>query len=391
MTRPLWRIIALLLVCASLASAQEATREKPDAKPGAKPETIKEEQKLFQPGSCGKSSLSIVSGIPVVRLEGAPEEIGKAYGRLLGREIDVLWKNYLEKAAGLSGGTEELVRIALEMDEHVPERFKREMRGLAEETEIDYGRTLAANAFPDIYRRGGCSTFAATGDATAGGAPLLARNLDFFGMGVLHRTGIVAVFRPKDCKPFVSVTWPGLSGVLSGMNADGLCCAVMEVRGAGDTTKGMPSVFLFRRVMEEAADVEKALAILKDCPKVAGNNLMLVDREGAAAVAEIGPGFCNVRRAEQGMLFSTNHHRSGIEKPERCRRYGAFEKFAASGHGAIDLEALERILLNVDQDLITVQAMIFEPTSLRLHLATGKLPATMGDYVTLECENFLQP
>ena len=66
MTRPLWRIIALLLVCASLgfsyissvhlASAQEAAREKPDAISGAKPGTKLEEPKLFQPGSCGDSS-----------------------------------------------------------------------------------------------------------------------------------------------------------------------------------------------------------------------------------------------------------------------------------------------------------------------------------------------
>ena len=168
------------------------------------------------------------------------------------------------------------------------------------------------------------------------------------------------------------------------MNGDGLCCAVQEVRTGKVTTSGMPSIFLFRRVLEEASTLDEALAILEKSAKVAGNNLIIVDSDGRAAVAELGPGHFRVRRAEEGMVFSTNHHRIGLPRILRCRRYKKFEAFAEEKAGSIDLDSLKEILDSVNQGMITLQSMIFEPAELRIHLATGTTPSSRAEYKVLD-------
>jgi len=350
----------------------------------------KEAPSLFQEGKSGASSLKLVSGIPVAYLEGTSEEIGQAYGELLGAPIRRLWDGYITVSASMSGGTARLIRESMQMDPHVPERYRAEMRALGKAIGYDYAKIMACNAYPDIYRKGGCSTFAATGKASKNERPLLARNLDFPGFGVLDKTTLVALFKPEGHKPFVSVAWPGASGVLSGMNGDGLCCAVMEVRRGAVTTKGMPSTFLFRRILEEASDLDEALAIVEKTKKVAPNNLMILDRKGRAAVAEIGPGFFQVRRGKDGILFATNHHRTGPEGPPRCRRYAVLEKYSRERKRPVDEEVLKRALLAVDQDLLTLQAMIFDPLALRIHLAVGRVPATRSDYKVLDFAKLLE-
>jgi len=328
--------------------------------------------------------LATRNGIPVARLEGTPAEIGAAMGRLVAEQVDSLWKRYMKPISDISGGPERLIAESLKMDAHLPERFREEMKAFAKAANISYGKILTTNAFPDIYRKGACSSFAASGAATRDGKPLLARNLDFFGNGVLEKTSIVIVFKPKGRKSFVSVTWPGFSGVLSGMNSDGLCCAVMEVRLGKVTTDGIPSTLLFRHVLEEASTLDEALTILEESVKVAGNNLIIIDRQGRAAVAELGPGLFRVRRAEDGMVYSTNHHRKKLPTILRCGRYKRFETFAEEKAGAIDPAALKKILHSVNQEMITLQSMIFEPAALRIHLATGMTPSSKAEYKVLD-------
>jgi len=327
---------------------------------------------------------AVEEGIPVARFAGTPAEIGSAMGRHVAAQVGSLWEKYMEPIAEVSGGPEKLIAQSIKMDAHLPERFREEMIAFARAAGISYDKILTTNAFPDIYRKGACSSFAASGAATSDGKPLLARNLDFFGNGVLEKTGVVFVIKPEGRKSFVTITWPGFSGVLSGMNSDGLCCAVMEVRLGKVTTDGMPSTLLFRRVLEEASSLDEALAILETAVKVAGNNLIVIDGQGRAAVAELGPGLFRVRRAEDGMVYSTNHHRNRLPRILRCGRYKKFEAFAEEEAGAIDAAALKKVLHSVNQGMITLQSMIFEPDALRIHLATGVTPSTKAEYRILD-------
>ena len=334
----------------------------------------------YKEGRFEQGRIYRVGGIPILELEGAPEALGRAQGKLVEKEAAALMRFFLNPAAMMSGGLPKLKSEALKLEPQIPKRYRKEMKALAEATGREYEEVLTGVAFPDVYRGGGCSTLAVTGPAAEGGRTLLARNLDFFTCGVLDKYGLVVVFRPEGYHAFVSVTWPSLLGVLSGMNEKGLCCAVMEVRSGIRRYDGMPTTLLFRRLLEEADTVDEALKIVGKSRRVVSNNLMLVDRKGTLAVAEIGPGRLEVRRATEGVVFSTNHHREGREFAPRCRRYGALTRFTKANHGKLDAEKLEEALHLVNQGKISVQSMIFDPTALTLDLSMGALPSTKGPF-----------
>ena len=348
-----------------------------------------EGRRPFEPARIGTSRLLHVEGTPLLVLEGGPAEMGKAHGTLLKHEAEILIRSYLVPAALLQGGMARLEARARSMEPALPERYRVELHALAEALGRSFDTVLTAAAFPDVYRGGGCSTLAVTGERSKEGGPLLARNLDFFPMNVLNRYGVVIVFRPRGFHAFASVTWPGLAGVLSGMNERGLCAAVMEVRSGRRDFTAMPSAFLFRRVLEEAATVEEGLALLEKTPRAASNNLMLLDASGAAAVAEIGPDRFAVRRPEGGVLYATNHHRAGRAAPPSGGRYGTLARFCRS-RGKLGLADLKEALDAVNQGRITVQSMIFRPRDLVLHLSMGPLPASRGPFRKVPLASFLR-
>jgi len=348
------------------------------------------EPQEFKPQKAGASSLEFREEVPVMILSGNPEAMGLAHGSFLKEQVKVLYQNFMQPASRMAGGMQSLQASAMKMEKHIPERFKEELKALAKASGLDYESLITGCAFPDVYRGGGCSTLAVLEEAAKGEKPLLARNLDFFTLTVLEKHGVVTVCKPDGFNSFVSITWPSLIGVLSGMNDKGLCCAVMEVRTGKRSNTGMPSIFLFRKVLEEAGSVEEGLELLKSAKRVASNNLMLIDASGAAAVAELGPGYFEVRKPEKGILFSTNHHCQGPSLNRSCPRFKRFEAFTQEHHGQLDVPLLQKALDVVNQGAITVQSMVFEPKTRKLHLSMGTLPASRGTYNTLCFEEDLK-
>lgn len=343
----------------------------------------------FKEGAAGNSSLKIVSGVPLAVFVGEPQEIGEAQGKLLGDVFAQVSKEYFDRAALFVGGKKALLERAKKMEQFIPACYIDEMKAFAKAAQTEYEFVLLANAYADVYRGGGCSTIAVSGEASCG-AILVGRNLDFFSFGLLQKYTLIAVYKPKNLKSFVSITFPGICGVLSGMNEDGLTVAVMEVRSTEDGVEGMPSVFLFRRVLEEAGTVDEALKILQGEKRPASNNLIVADRTGAVAVAEVGPKRFEVRRAKDGAVFATNHFREKLESPPECSRYALLEKFVREKRGKIDVAALKEILRSVSISFLSIQSMVFEPAALKVHLASGEIPATKSEFKEFALAEYLK-
>src|SRR5439155_25547632 len=104
------------------------------------------------------------------------------------------------------------------------------------------------------------------------------------------------------------------------------------------------------------------------------NNLVLMDASGARAVAEITPAGVTVRRASDAQaLISTNHQRGAtdLDSNGRCDRYDCLHDVASKQFGHVGVPQLERLLGRVSQGDMTLQSMIFEPSTRTLYLATG--------------------
>lgn len=324
-----------------------------------------------------KGRIDVIDGVTVVHVEGTPKEMGKQAGTLLKDRIRALTQGYL--GAVLPRDRTQVLLAARQMEAHVPVRYREEMKAVADAAGVPYDDLLLGNVMVELFQQ--CSTAVVSGRRAEGGTLLFGRNLDFPTQGVLEKFSVVIEYAPKEGRGFVAVTWPGLVGVLSGMNRDGLCVANLLAASDDQSFDGCPYMFLLRDVMEGSGTVEDALAILRKSRRTTANSIMLADAKGAA-VAETTHESMAVRRPEDDRLFATNDFRA--DKDVRCDRYDALVHLTSDVKTPLGTKDMERLLDAVDLEDINVQCMVFVPARRELLLSLGKTPAAKGPFVTLK-------
>jgi isopenicillin-N N-acyltransferase-like protein len=186
------------------------------------------------------------------------------------------------------------------------------LAGMAEALDLDRAHLLRSalssyvtDALAARGRVEGCTVWAASGPATAGRAPMMAKNRDY---SLAHLPfQALADARPDDGYRHLYVTSAGSPGVFSsGMNEVGLAVADTHVLSA-DLGPGLARYTLMMDVLERHASVMSALAHLQDTPRMGGGNLILLDAAGEMAVFETGHRHYGVIPADQHIVAATNH------------------------------------------------------------------------------------
>lgn len=330
-------------------------------------------------------------GVPILHLRGTPEEMGEQHGRLLKREIQALtayMRNFVgpDQLDACRARARELFLAA------TPDDLRREATALAAAAELPLDDVLFAQWMTDLYRVFACTCVGSPSDE----GPLLARNLDFPGQGYLAEYSLVVVARPAGKRAFVSVSWPGLVGVLSGMN-DGVALAVMVVHETTGARAGVPFQLAFRRALEQAGDAAGVEAALRAMPLTVTNNLMVVDRGGAARVLELHPDRIQARAGDaQGRVVSTNHF---LRSPEPWRPSLTHISSLTRYRRAADVTRKEQGPLTVDRarealrrsaSQLTQQSMLFFPARGEVEVALrARPPAPEGRWVRLRASELL--
>ncbi len=312
--------------------------------------------------------------IPVVEMRGDGSDLGLQHAKDLQPVIHMLHEQYLRTIFSNEDIHQRALIGAAAFEPHVLPRHLEEIRSLAKGTELDEREVMLANCFLDLLPMVACSTITLPAAASPDGVARFGRNLDFPSLNVADKNSVVMIYHPKDRYSFAAVSWPGLVGVLSGMNEHGLALCNMEVTRPFRLPRAMPYTLLYRTVLEQCKTVDEAIELLKKTDRQTSNNVMLMDASGARAVAEISPDAVNVRKADdQTALISTNHQRStgNGDRAGRCDRYDYLHDESAKVFGKIDQAELQRMLGHVAQREMTLQSMIFEPANRLLWLAVG--------------------
>jgi hypothetical protein len=182
-----------------------------------------------------------------------------------------------------------------------------------------YQRFLYLNALYDIslsFEHSplvGCTTVAFHGAARPAGGALLARAFDMEVDPIFDRGKAVFLVHEDGKLPFASVSWPGLVGVVSGMNAEGLAVVVHGARAGDTATTGEPVVHALRRVLSEARTTDEAVRVLAEHSPLVSHLVVAADARGDVIVIERLVGAPPVVRhlPERGAV--TNH----LEGPAR--------------------------------------------------------------------------
>jgi len=346
------------------------------------------EQTAFNPARHGKGELRYINNVPVAIFAGTPQEIGEQHAVLLanpGSELLKFPRNFLADS-----GLELLWPLAVQAGKTLllksPARHQEELKAISETSGLDGDALAVANTLLEL-RRLGCSTLIVEPSRSATGGPLFGRNFDFPSLGMLDRFSLVTIYRVDGQHAFASVGFPGLVGVLSGMNDAGLSVATLDVYHSADGSPrfdptGVPLAFVFRQILEECTTVAEAEALLQQCKATTCANLAVCDQQ-QGVVFEITPKQVVRRNAQQGLLPCTNHFRAeGLSLQEKCWRYDLLQ--TAREKQLLGIEDVQQHLHQANQKELTLQTMIFEPRTLMLHLALGRPPVSGNEMRQIE-------
>jgi hypothetical protein len=339
--------------------------------------------------------LKYVGGLPVLTVEGTPEQMGRQQAALTAEAAHRILE-YPRELLGRVGWEDRWTKLLERgrlLAAQIPPQHLVELNAFAEAAGLDRDVLVGTNAMVDTYRGGfGCSSLIVEPERSVTGAPLFGRNLDFFNLGILHKYSLVVVYRPEGKRAFASVSFPGMLGCFSGMNDAGLAVAVHEVFLSRDRSglfnaRGAPYTFCFRRILEECATVEEAEALMRSMPRTTLLNLAVCDR-ARGAVLELTPKNVVLRPSEEGICVCTNHFRT---KPLATltlspRHWQLSKARRLAQLGVADVAAK---LHEVNMGRLTVQTMVFEPGPLKLHLAFGSVPASALPLRELELAGLL--
>ena len=162
-----------------------------------------------------------------------------------------------------------------------------------------------------------CTAFVAAGPSTANGHTIVGRNFDFDVDPWFDDDKIVAIVSPAGKIPYVSVGWPGMTGVVTGMNAEGIWINVNGGRAGELDSAGMPVVFTTRTVLEGARSLDEAIAIVERDAPMASHILLIADGEtGESAVIERAPGRALGIVRDPTATVLANHYRTSPLKDD---------------------------------------------------------------------------
>jgi hypothetical protein len=154
----------------------------------------------------------------------------------------------------------------------------------------------------------GCTAFAAWGRQTADGHLLVGRNFDFSGGPDFDQDKIVTFFKPENGYGFVSVSWPGMMAVVSGMNEKRIYVSINAAVSNDHRRVGTPSSFVARKVLQYASCMEEAVAIIARAKVFVSDSFLVADgNTGMAVVVEKTPDRVSVRRPAGNWIVLANH------------------------------------------------------------------------------------
>lgn len=270
-----------------------------------------------------QSSLAYSGAIAVLRLSGQPQLLGIGQGRLLGDTITAPMAalgpsiTYAVPHGGVLGDLVYDLRLRWRyrfLDDGIPGHQLVEIAGILHGMRRTSGSAPAYEGFvraqaaldvgvPPPWASGAgfrtmarSLSFITSLRGTSGDRLLVGRTLALPGAadgGDAAAASLTVSFVEADSViPFASVGWPGLVGVVSGINAEGVAVMVHPVRTSDISLSrpAQPATLLARDVLENAHNLDEAVRILQHGSPLGAAAFLVVDGNARSwAVVERSP------------------------------------------------------------------------------------------------------
>lgn len=271
------------------------------------------------------------SGLWELKVGGNAFQRGEAIGKLSADLLYYQEKVFVDQIREIvpSDGYLKFLRFFIvlfnrNLGENVPEEFRDEIYGISLSCTHEYDfigtpyeRQLNYHSAHDLghamqdYMLVGCSSFASWGENSADTSLIIGRNFDFYMGDKFAANKLVSFYEPEEGYKFASVGWPGMIGVLSGMNETGLTVTINAAKSTMPTASATPISILTREILQYASTIDEAYAIaLKRKTFVSESILIGSARDGRAAIIEKSPEQTALFNGSGSQIICTNHYQS---------------------------------------------------------------------------------
>lgn len=311
----------------------------------------------------GSSSLRIdPDGLYEMRVYGGPFERGEAIGKL---GADLLYqqeKAFADKLFEMVPSSRYraflhyfITIFNRRLGASVPLEYRQEIKAMSascthefDEFGSPYERQMQYHSAHDIghvmqdYMLVGCTSFAVWGKESADSSLLMARNFDFYMGEEFAKNKLVLFEKPDSGYAYVSVTWPGMLGVVSGMNTQGLAVTINASKLEVPSSSATPISILVKSILQYASNIEEAETIAESFKTFVCESILVGSaNDGRAVIIEKTPSAMGIYSPEGGsessrmtVAYSANMDFSLDEAVESVRQ-GVAPSSAADGasHG----------------------------------------------------------
>jgi len=300
-------------------------------------------------------------GLWELYVSGNPLELGLKTGSLTQELFNEQEDIFIKKIDELvpSKGYQNLLRKFLawfnrKMYLNIDEQFKAELYGVSKYASPNYdyiakpyqrvmyfhGAHDIGHALQDLALVG-CSSFAAWGNQTKGGKLLIGRNFDFYAGDDFAKNKIIAFINPDKGHSFMSVTWGGMIGVVSGINDQGLTVTINAGKSQFPLIAKTPVSLVTREILQYASTIEEAIAIAKKREVFVSESIFVGSaKDKKAAIIEVSPNNFGVYEVENSnQLICANHFQSTAYENDKKN-----QKHIIESHSQYRYDRMEELL-----------------------------------------------
>lgn len=187
----------------------------------------------------------------------------------------------------------------------------------------------------------GCTSIAVWNENTEDGDLLIGRNFDFYVGDDFAKNKVIEFVQPEDGIPYLSVTWAGMIGVVSGMNKEGITVTINAGKSKIPLTAKTPISLVTREILQYARTIDEAIAIAKKRKVFVSESILVGSaNDKNAVIIEVSPDNFGVYKVENtSRVFCTNHFQSEAYKNDKRNL-----KHIAESHSEYRYEKLQELL-----------------------------------------------
>lgn len=304
------------------------------------------------------------------------------------------------------------------IDEYVSQEMLLEIYGISRSASTEfsdigtnYQRILNYHAAHDIghmiqnYHLAGCTSFGLWAGASSDSSLWAGRNFDFYMGDAFAQNKIINFVKPDSGYGFVSLSWGGMAGVVSGMNEKGLAITINAAKSPIPLHVATPVSLLARNILQYAGSISQAYTIAAGSKTFVSESYLIASAaDNTVCIIEKNPDTTILYDAGSNSIICTNHFQSpaladdplniiqmeqtaSLYRFRRCSQLlSKYRKNGAGGMAAIlrDPYGLNNINIGFGNEkavnqFIAHHSVIFKPGELKMWVSTQ--PWQLGTYV----------